>query len=182
MADAFRSSGTERQVRALNLLFTRPPYAVPLEQGVVRVPHGNAELVNWQEFKRTRAELATAFMRILGYFREDGEKAIGLIEQAFRDRNAAALVAPAHKLKGEAAQFGAHRLSFMAEQIEMVARRCVECHESPEELIEIVVALRPCFAETLALLDREANPLAMRKPAAFGRRAASATAGFGRAV
>lgn len=154
---------------------------VPLKQGVARVPQGNAELVNWQEFARTRTELAAAFMRILGYFREDGEKAISLIEQAFRARSAAALVAPAHKLKGEAAQFGAHRLSAMAEQVEMVARRCVECHESPEELIEIVVALRPCFTETLLLLEREANPLTVQKPAAFGRRPAGTATGFGRA-
>ncbi|SCW82320.1 HPt (histidine-containing phosphotransfer) domain-containing protein [Sphingobium faniae] len=143
--------------------------------------HGDAELVNWQELARTRAELAAAFTRILSYFREDGDKAIGLIEWAFRDRSAAALVSPAHKLKGEAAQFGAHRLSAMAEQIEMVARRCVERHESPEELIEIVVALRPCFAETMTLLDREASPPILHKAPAFGRRPAGAASGFGRA-
>ncbi|BAV64817.1 Hpt domain-containing protein [Sphingobium cloacae] len=143
--------------------------------------HDDADLVNWQEFARARAELAAAFARILGYFREDGDKAIGLIEQAFRSRNAAALVSPAHKLKGEAAQFGAHRLSAMAEEIEMVARRCVESHEGPDELIEIVVSLRPCFAETLTLLDREVNPPAPRKAAGFGRRAPGAAIGFGRA-
>lgn len=133
------------------------------------MPHQDAELVNWNEFSRTRAELGTAFLRILGYFREDGEKAIGVIEQAFRDRSAVALVTPAHTLKGESAQFGALRLSAMAEEIEMVARRCVEFHEVPDELIEIVVALRPCFSETMALLDRDSNPLATRRPV-FGRR------------
>ncbi|MGC4251889.1 MAG: Hpt domain-containing protein [Sphingobium sp.] len=142
----------------------------------------NSGLVNRQEFARMRTGLGTAFIRVLGYFREDGDKAVGLIEQAFRDRSAAALISPAHKLKGEAAQFGAHRLSAMAEEIEMVARRCVETHEGPEELIEIVVALRPCFAETLMLLDREAHPPAPRKAAGFGRRPSGAAIGFGRAV
>src|SRR3546814_9589472 len=86
------------------------------------------------------------------------------------DLNAPALVIPAHTLKGEARQFGAERLSLMAEEIEMIARRCVEHHESPEELIEQVVALRPTFDETLQLLENEANPLVPRRPV-FGRKA-----------
>jgi histidine phosphotransfer protein HptB len=149
---------------------------------VLRVSYQDAELVNWAEFAKARAELGSAFLRILGYFREDGEKAIGAIEQAIRESSAVALVTPAHTLKGESAQFGAVRLSAMAERIEMVARRCVETHEGPDELIEIVVALRPCFTETMALLDRDANPLVARRPATFGRRADGPVQGFGRAV
>lgn len=41
-----------------------------------------AELVNWTDFAKSRSELGAAFLRILGYFREDGEKAIGAIEEA----------------------------------------------------------------------------------------------------
>lgn len=140
-----------------------------------------AELVNWTEFAKSRSELGSAFLRILGYFREDGGKAIGAIEEAFRAHDAVALVTPAHKLKGESAQFGAYRLSSMAERIEMVARRCIETHEGPDELIEIVVALRPCFSETMALLDRDSNPLVTRRPGSFGRRADGSPHGFGRA-
>ena len=70
----------------------------------------------------------------------------------------------------------------MAEEIEMVARRCVETREGPDELIETVVALRPCFTETMALLDRDANPLVARRPVTFGRRADTPPQGFGRAV
>lgn len=131
--------------------------------------HLDNALVNWTEFAQTRRELGTGFVRILGYFREDGSKSVTAIEEAMRARNAAALVLPAHTLKGEAHQFGAERLALMAEEIETVARRCVEYHESPEELIELVVALRPAFDETLKLLDTEANPLVARRPA-FGRR------------
>lgn len=143
--------------------------------------HQQTELVNWTEFTRTRAELGSAFLRILGYFREDGIKSIMAVEEAFRARNAAALVTPAHTLKGESAQFGAYRLSAMAEEIEMVARRCVETHEGPDELIETVVALRPCFSETMALLDRDSNPLAARRPTGFGRRTDTPVHSFGRA-
>ncbi|MEG8221530.1 Hpt domain-containing protein [Sphingomonas sp. HH69] len=146
------------------------------------MPHQETDLVNWTEFTRTRNELGAAFPRILGYFREDGVKSIQAIEQAFRARNAVALVTPAHTLKGESAQFGAHRLSAMAEEIEMVARRCVETREQPDELIETVVALRPCFTETLALLDRDANPLVARRPVTFGRRTETPAQGFGRAI
>ncbi|MFZ2997584.1 Hpt domain-containing protein [Sphingobium sp.] len=144
--------------------------------------HQDADFVNETEFAKTRAELGAAFARILGYFREDGAKSIRAIEDAFRARNAAALVTPAHTLKGEAAQFGAYRLSGMAEEIEMVARRCVETHEGPEELIEIVVALKPCFAQTMALLDRDASPVVARRPATFGRRADTTVSSFGRAL
>ncbi|WP_022681378.1 Hpt domain-containing protein [Sphingobium bisphenolivorans] len=141
-----------------------------------------AELVNWTDLAKSRAELGSAFLRILGYFREDGVKAITAIEDAIRASNAIALVTPAHTLKGESAQFGAYRLSSMAETIEMVARRCVETREGPDELIEVVVALRPCFTETLALLERDSNPLVARRPTSFGRRADAPAQGFGRAV
>ncbi len=145
------------------------------------MPHRDTELVNVSHLSRSRAELGTAFPRILGYFREDGVKSIHAIEEAFRARNAAALVTPAHTLKGESAQFGAYRLSAMAEQIEMTARRCVETREDPDELIETVVALRPCFSETMAMLDRDASPLAVRRPTTFGRRVETPVPGFGRA-
>ena len=69
------------------------------------VSYQEAELVNWTDFARSRSELGSAFLRILGYFREDGAKAIGAIEEAVRALNAAALVTPAHTLKGESAQF-----------------------------------------------------------------------------
>lgn len=138
-------------------------------------------LVDWTDLSRTRSELGSAFVRILGYFREDGDKAIGAIEQAMRDRDAVALVTPAHTLKGESAQFAAYRLSAMAEKIEMVARRCIEGRESPDELIEVIVALRPCFTETMALLDHDSSPLVARRPGGFGRRGDSPAPGFGRA-
>lgn len=145
------------------------------------MPHHAVDLVDWSEYTRTRNELGSAFTRILGYFREDGAKSISAIEDAFRARKAAVLVTPAHTLKGDSAQFGAYRLSAMAEEIERIARRCVETHEGPDELIETVVALRPCFTETMALLDRDATLLVARRPAVFGRRAETPAAGFGRA-
>ncbi len=146
------------------------------------MPYQETELVNWNELTRTKTELSSAFLRILGYFREDGAKAISAIEQAIRERNAVELVRPAHTLKGESAQFGANRLSAIAERIETVARRCVETREDPDELIEVVVALRPCFTETMALLDRDSNPLVARRQPAFGRRTDGGPQGFGRAV
>jgi histidine phosphotransfer protein HptB len=127
-------------------------------------------LVNWNSFARARVELGANFVRILGYFREDGYKSVERIEQAMRAGNATALVIPAHTLKGESSQFGAEPLGELAETIEVIARGCVERHDTPEDALEHVVRLRPLFEATLALLEREANPLAMRRPAAFGRR------------
>jgi histidine phosphotransfer protein HptB len=131
---------------------------------------GNEPLVNWTSFQQARTELGANFVRILGYFREDGVKSVSQIEEAMRAGSAAALVLPAHTLKGESRQFGADPLSELAETIEVTARDCIERHDTPEAALEHVVALRPLFEATLALLEREANPLVARKPAAFGRR------------
>lgn len=132
-------------------------------------------LVDWTAFARARAELGAGFVRILGYFEEDGIKSVAAIENAMRQGNAAALVIPAHTLKGESRQFGAEPLAMAAETIETIARSCVETRDTPDAALEHVVGLRQLFQETLAMLQREANPLVERRPA-FGRRPG---AGFG---
>jgi len=133
---------------------------------------GTGELVNWSDFSQARAQLGGEFVRILGYFREDGEKSIVAIEDAMRNRDAAALVRPAHTLKGESLQFGGEQLGLLSEHIEHTARRCVETRESPDELLEHVVRLRPLFNETVALFDRETAVAApVRRPVVFGRKA-----------
>lgn len=136
----------------------------------MRVTDGQEPLVNWTSFAQARAELGGHFVRILGYFREDGVKSVTRIEEAMRALSAAALVIPAHTLKGEARQFGADPLADLAETIEMIGRACVERQDEPTEALEHVVALRPMFEATLMLLERESNPLLVRKPASFGRR------------
>ena len=131
-------------------------------------------LVDWPAFQQARSELGGGFIRILGYFREDGVKSVATIEAAMRAGSAAALIIPAHTLKGEARQFGAEPLADLAEAIETIARDCVEMQDTPEEALEHIVRLRPLFGETLTLLEREANPIVARKPVAgggFGRRA-----------
>ncbi len=133
----------------------------------------NSTLIDWNAYARTRAEMGAGFVRILGYFREDGVKSVAAIEAALRGANAAGLVIPAHTLKGEARQFGAEPLSDLAEVIETFARGCVERQETPEQALEHVVKLRPLFNETLTLLEREANPLVDRRVVGgFGRKAA----------
>lgn len=136
-----------------------------------------ANLVNWQAFAQARSELGTSFVRILGYFREDGFKSVEAIEAAMRNKSAAALVIPAHTLKGESRQFGADPLGECAETIEVIARGCVERRDGPEEALPHVVRLRTLFEATLTLLERESNPLVERRPQ-FGRR--QMNGGFGR--
>ncbi len=136
-------------------------------------------IVNWSVFARMQAMLGLDFIRVLGYFNEDGIKSVAAIEHAMRVGDASKIVMPAHTLKSEAAQFGAERLSQLAEHIEMMARNCVELRQQPDELLQQVVSLRPLFQKSVAALDKEVTPRARR--GAFGRRAVSAkTAGFGR--
>ncbi|MBT2187053.1 Hpt domain-containing protein [Sphingobium nicotianae] len=148
-------------------------------------------LVNEAELAQARALLGTGLARIIGYFREDGVKSISQLEEALNDRNAAAMVIPAHTLKGESRQFGARRLGDIAEVIETTARRCVEQHVEPDEVAGEIAMLRGCFVETLQLLGDAAPPASMpqyqavapRAPATTAPRPAAFTAGprtFGR--
>lgn len=127
------------------------------------------EIINWDAFAETRSVLGESFVRVLGYFREDGTKSVAEIETAMRERNSAKLVLPAHTLKGEGFQFGAEKLGVLAEEIEVAARHYVEIRQDPEELLEKVVQLRPLFERTIAALEAEASPLVERR-AAFGSR------------
>lgn len=129
-------------------------------------------LVDWAAFAQARTQLGANFVRILGYFQEDGVKSVALIEEAMRSNNAAAMVLPAHTLKGESRQFGAEPLAECAAAIEDIARHCIENRYEPSEALKHVVELRPLFQATLTLLEREANPLVERRPM-FGRRPAA---------
>ena len=132
------------------------------------------DIVDWVHFERSRAELGAGFIRILSYFREDGTKSVGTIEQAMREQNTTALVIPAHTLKGEARQLGAEPLAKVAELIESTARFCIESRRFPDELVPEVVELRRLFNETVDLFDKATNPLLSRARPASG--------GFGRKV
>jgi HPt (histidine-containing phosphotransfer) domain-containing protein len=137
------------------------------------------ELVDWVHFERSRTELGPGFIRILSYFKEDGTKSVAQIEQAMREENTAALVLPAHTLKGESRQLGAEPIAKVAELIETTARFCVETHRFPDELVPQVVELRKLFSETVELFEKATNPLMTRNPGgAFGRKATNQS--FGR--
>jgi len=130
------------------------------------------DIVDWVHFEKSRTELGPGFIRILSYFKEDGVKSIAQIEQAMRAENTAALVLPAHTLKGESRQLGAEPLAKVAELIESTARFCVESRRFPDELVPEVVELRKLFEETIALFDKATNPLMTRAgPGGFGRKA-----------
>jgi HPt (histidine-containing phosphotransfer) domain-containing protein len=114
--------------------------------------------------------LGAGFVRILGYFLEDGTKSVAAIEEAMRLKGSAKLVMPAHTLKGEAWQFGANRLALLAEEIEVAARHYVEIQIDPSELVEKVVHLRPLFEATVSALEAETSPLVERRPVAAAQR------------
>jgi histidine phosphotransfer protein HptB len=129
-------------------------------------------IVDWSIFSRTRAELGPGFVRILGYFREDGEKSVAKIEEAMKNRDVTGLVIPAHTLKSEARQFGAEPLGALAEEIEFTARRAIEARHFPDEMLPQVAKLRALYSQTMELFERESNPLVSRRPV-FGRAGAN---------
>jgi len=137
------------------------------------------DIVDWAFFEKSRTELGPSFIRILNYFKEDGTKSVAQIEQAMRDENTAALVLPAHTLKGESRQLGAEPIATIAELIETPARLCIETHRFPDELVPEVVELRKLFAETIELFEKATNPLVTRTaPTGFGKKISNQ--GFGR--
>jgi HPt (histidine-containing phosphotransfer) domain-containing protein len=137
------------------------------------------DIVDWAHFEKSRSELGPGFIRILGYFREDGARSIAQIEEAMREENTTALVIPAHTIKGESRQLGAEPLARIAELIETTARLCIETRRFPDELVPEVVELRRPFDETVALFDKATNPLMTRAvPGGFGRKVGNQ--GFGR--
>ena len=125
-------------------------------------------IIDWSRFSAARTELGADFVRILGYFREDGTKSVAAIETAMRARSAVQLIIPAHTLKGEARQFGADALADLAETIENIGRDSVEWRTEPDEALPHVVKLRALFTGTLEALERETNPLVERR--GFGKR------------
>jgi len=136
-------------------------------------------IVDWTYFEKSRTELGPSFIRILNYFKEDGTKSIAQIEQAMRDENTAALVLPAHTLKGESRQLGAEPIAKIAELIETTARLCVETHRFPDELVPEVVELRKLFGDTVEAFEKATNPLVQRTGGTgFGRKVTNQ--GFGR--
>ena len=128
------------------------------------------DLVDWSTFASIRAELGANFVRILGYFREDGEKSVARIEAAMHARDTAAMIIPAHTLKSEARQFGAVPLATLAEEIEFSARQGIEIRLFPDEILPQVAQLRSVYSQTIGLLEERANPLIQRRPNGFGRR------------
>lgn len=139
-----------------------------------------SDIIDWVHFEKSRAELGPGFIRILSYFREDGEKSIVAIEQAMHEQNTVALVIPSHTLKGEARQFGAEPLAAVAEKIEQTARFAIESRRFPDELVPDVVELKRLWNRTIELFDKAVNPLQSRGGGAggFGRKVANQ--GFGR--
>ena len=94
-------------------------------------------------------------------------------------QNTAALVLPAHTLKGESRQLGAEPIAKISELIETTARLCLETHRFPDELVPEVVELRRLFTETVEQFDKATNPLVTRSgPSGFGRKVSNQ--GFGR--
>lgn len=123
----------------------------------------SAAMVDWEKFQQMRTELGASFVRILGYFREDGEKSVSKIEEAMHRRDSAALVLPAHTMKSEARQFGAEPLAVLSEEIEVAGRRALESRLFPDHILPHVARLRPLYTRTMDMLEQETNPLVARR-------------------
>jgi histidine phosphotransfer protein HptB len=107
-------------------------------------------VIDWARFAQARSQLGSNFVRVIGYFREDGAKSVSAIEEGMRALNPIAMVGPADLLKMDAMQIGALSVAELAEDVEYAARDCV-------------MQLRAVLEETLEQLDREVNPLVARR-------------------
>lgn len=144
------------------------------------MPYHQSPLINEADLAVVRREIGAALPRILGYYRQDGVVSITAIEDAMAERNAAAMVLPAHSLKGESRQFGAERMAELAQYLEVTARQCMEDRVPlPDELCQHVGQMRSCFHETISVLEARLSAAAQPPRAVapgrpvFGRRVAS---------
>jgi HPt (histidine-containing phosphotransfer) domain-containing protein len=107
------------------------------------------------DLAEARREMGTALTRILGYYKHDGVRSIGDMERAMHERDAAAMVLPAHSMKGESRQLGAYCLAELAQHLETTARHCLEERIAlPDDLASEVALLQPLFHETVECLER----------------------------
>ena len=120
-------------------------------------------IIDWERFAQARVQLGSNLVRVVGFFRDDGQKSVDAIENALKARNAISIIGPADLLKTDAMQIGALTVAELAEDIEFGARDCVEWHQSPDSLIAPVMQLRAIFEDSLAQLEREVNPLVARR-------------------
>lgn len=144
------------------------------------MPYHHHPLVDATLLAVIQREIGPALARILGYYRQDGAVSITAIEAAMAQRNAAAMILPAHSLKGESLQFAATRMAELAQHVEMTARQCVEDRTAlPDALDRDVSQMRSCFHETVTILEAAIETAPAPQRAAqisrpiFGRRAAS---------
>lgn len=114
--------------------------------------------IKCDEFEQARSELGGAFVRILEYYREDGRHSVDAIEAAADLQDVAALISPAHTLKGESRQFGAATLGDITEVIERTARACGPADPWPESLTAPIAGLRACFETTLEAMFAASDP------------------------
>lgn len=119
-------------------------------------------IIDSEAFAHCKARLGGNFVRVLGYLRDDGLKSLAVVEDAMRMGDAVAMIGPAELIKSDAFDLGAIALAETAEHIEMSARDCVEWRQSPDNLLESVVALRRIFAETITELTQASSPLSVR--------------------
>lgn len=124
---------------------------------------GDQYIVDMAQFARCRARFGSNFGRAIGDLRDDGVKQVAAIEEALRMDDAIGMIRPAEMIKTEANDLGAVALSEAAEDIEFAARDRVEWRQSPDDLLEMVVALRRLFTETIGVIDREINPLMTKR-------------------
>lgn len=120
-------------------------------------------VIVWDTYRATRDALGAGFMRELSYFREGGLASVEAMERAMRDASAVDLIDPADRLADQARMFGADQLADACEAIAVFGLQCVEHHDTPEEYLPNVVAVRPLFLQSLAALEAESNPLAQRR-------------------
>ncbi len=120
-------------------------------------------IVDWNAFSLARSQMGASFVRMLDYFKQDGDTAVERIESAMQRQDCVGLVSPADRLGSDAREFGAVVLADLAEEIEVAARRAIENHLFPDDLIPEVAKLRPLYRRTIDELERAANPLAQRR-------------------
>ena len=121
------------------------------------------DIIDWEYFEKSRAELGPGFIRILSYFKEDGTQVDrpdrGRDARAEYDRAGASRAHPQGRIAP--ARRGAAGQGRRADRID---RALLHRNRAafPDELVPEVVQLRRLFDQTVELFDKATNPLMTR--------------------
>lgn len=114
--------------------------------------------IDWARFALVCQHADRRIHRLIGYFREDSERALDAADQAARSGNLVGMLGHLEALRRDSVQIGALGLAELAEAVENEARDMVDHGLTDFAFPPGLPALARRLHDTLAALEAEVSP------------------------